>query len=125
MFWNSDSVVKIARFLALEGGTIDGRQVLHPQALAATMQQDPLDRGLSMNLFGYNYNNGAWAFPARLLGDEYPCDPWIVVMSGLSGIRVIMMPNGLIFYYFNDSESFPLKEQSKAANQVRPFCVTD
>ena len=43
-------------------------------------------------------------------------------MSGLSGIRVIMMPNGLIFYYFNDSQAFPITEQIEAANQVRSSC---
>jgi hypothetical protein len=122
MFWNADSVVKVARFLAIEGGKVNGRQVLHPQALAATMQQDPQDRGLSMNFLGYYYNNGTWAFPARLLGEHFPCEPWVTTMSGLSGIRVIMMPNGLIFYYFNDAEAFPLAGQTEAANQVRPFC---
>ena len=75
-----------------------------------------------MNFLGYYYNNGTWAFPARLLGEHFPCEPWVTTMSGLSGIRVIMMPNGLIFYYFNDAEAFPLAGQTEAANQVRPFC---
>lgn len=123
MFWNSDSVVKIARFLALEAGRIKNRQVLHPQALAATMQLDPEDRGRSMNSYGYYYNNGTWAFPVGLLGEQYACDVWVTLMSGLSGIRVIMMPNGLIFYYFNDSQAFPAREQARAANQVQPFCA--
>ena len=57
-----------------------------------------------------------------LIGEQYHCEPWVIVMSGLSGIRVIMMPNGLISYYFNDSEAFPLAGQTEAANQVRPFC---
>jgi len=122
MFWNSDSIVKVARFLAHDAGKIQGRQVLHPQALAATMQQDPEDRGLPMNFYGFYYNNGTWALPARLLGEHYHCDPWVTVMTGLSGIRVIMMPNGLIYYFFNDAQAFPLADQIEAANQVRPFC---
>jgi len=68
------------------------------------------------------YNNGTWALPARLLGEQYHCDPWVTVMTGLSGIRVIMMPNGLIYYFFNDAQAFPLADQIEAANQVRPFC---
>jgi len=90
--------------------------------LAATMQLDPEDRGRSMNFYGFYYNNGTWAFPVGLLGEQYPCDVWVTSMTGLSGIRVIMMPNGLIFYYFNDSQAFPVREQARAANQVRPFC---
>ncbi|MCZ6641344.1 MAG: hypothetical protein O7F71_07185 [Gammaproteobacteria bacterium] len=122
MFWNSDSIVKVARLLTHDEGKIQGRQVLHPQALAATMQQDPDDRGLPMNFYGFYYNNGTWALPARLLGEQYHCDPWVTVMTGLSGIRVIMMPNGLIFYFFNDAQAFPLADQIEAANQVKPFC---
>ena len=122
MFWTNDAAVKVAKLMLLENGRIDGKQVLHPRALDATMQRDPLDRGLDMRFLGFWYNNGAWAFPAKLLGERFNCNPWVTVMSGVSGVRIVMMPNGLIFYYFNDAQAFPLAEQVIAADQIAPFC---
>ena len=122
MFWTNDAVVKVAKFLLLEEGKIDGKQILHSDALKSTMQLDLDDRGLDMRFFGFWYNNGTWAFPAKVLGKRFNCNPWVTTMSGVSGIRVVMMPNGLIFYYFNDAQAFPLAEQVRAADRVAPFC---
>jgi hypothetical protein len=44
------------------------------------------------------------------------------MMSGLSGVRVFMMPNGLIYYYFNDAQAFPTVEPILAADKLRAFC---
>ena len=123
MWWTGDAIVKLARFLSIEDGRIEGRQVLHPQALAATLQRDPGDRGIQTGVGATFYNNGTWALPARVLGERFACDPWVPFMTGLSGVRVTMMPNDMIFYYFNDAQAFPLEESVIAADQVRPFCA--
>jgi hypothetical protein len=122
MWWSSDAVVKIARLMLLEGGKIDKRQVLNPEALAATMQKNLKDTGIETGFYGFRYNNNTWALPTDALGAQFSCDAYVPVMSGLSGVRVFMMPNGLIFYYFNDGQKFPAKEAIIGADKLSPFC---
>ncbi len=123
LWWTPDAIVKIARLMLIDKGVINGRQVLHPGALGATMQLDPSDRGLGTRFFGQFYNNNTWAWPVRSLGSQFWCDPFVPIMSGLSGVRVFMMPNGLIYYYFNDAQAFPGAEAIIAADKIRPFCT--
>src|SRR5262249_35038091 len=119
LWWTGDSVVKVARLMAIDGGKINGKQVLEPHALAAAMQRDPNDRGIATNFYGNYYNNGTWAFPLKLFpNNRFPCDAWMPFMTGLSGVRVAMMPNGFIFYYFDDSQSFPMLESIDVADHI-------
>jgi hypothetical protein len=119
LFWTTDSAVKIARFM-MGDGKIEDRQVVHPAALDATMQRDPNDRGMDTEFYNYLYNNNMWGI--EVTGPAYSCKPHVVWMSGLSGVRIIFMPNGLIHYYFNDAQAFPLAAQIQAANKLAPFC---
>ncbi len=121
-WWTKDAIVKLAKLLLTDGGKIGGKQVLHPQVLSDTMQQNPKDRGVDMKFYGWWYNNAAWAYPVRRLEADLSCDAWVVAMSGVSGIRVLMMPNGLIYYYFNDSEQYPFAGAIREAHQVESFC---
>ena len=43
-------------------------------------------------------------------------------MSGLSGVRTLMFPNDMIFYYFNDNQQFPYAEAVEAVHGVRSMC---
>jgi hypothetical protein len=122
MWWTGDALVKVARFMAIDGGKIDGAQVLQPQALAATLQRDPNDRGVETHFFGNYYNNGMWASPMAALGPRFACNPWVPFMTGLSGVRATLMPNDVIFYYFDDAQKYPLVEAVKAVDQIRPLC---
>jgi len=124
-FWTADALVKVARLLGNDGGAIDGEQVLAPAAVRAAMQRDPADRGIDMKFYGFWYNNGTWAYPATRQGAAYDCDVWVPFMSGLSGVRALMMPNGLLFYYFDDAQQFPYAEAVEAAHAVRSLCGTD
>ena len=122
MFWDRDSIVRLARFLSLEGGKVGDDQLLHPQALAATLFRNNRDLGLNTRMFGNRYNNGMWGAPAHLLHDSLAdCPTFVPNMSGLSGVKVFLMPNGLIFYYFNDTQQFPM-DSIAVANEVKPFC---
>ena len=125
MWWTADAIVKVARLMLLDDGVIDGKQVLHPMALSSTMQRNSQDRGMQMGFRGYMYNNNTWALPVRDLGEQFSCDPYVTLMSGLSGVRVFMMPNGLIFYYFNDAQAFPTIEAILAADKLEAVCKAD
>ena len=46
IWWIPDDLAKIANFLNVDGGTIGGEQILHPEMLAAALQRDPNDRGV-------------------------------------------------------------------------------
>ena len=123
LWWTADAIVKVARLMALDGGKIGDRQVLEPHALAAALQRDPNDRGVATYFFGNYYNNGTWAFPLALFpNNRFACGAWVPFMTGLSGVRVAMMPNGFIFYYFDDSQSFPMLESIDVADHIRPLC---
>ena len=123
MWWTADAMVKVAKLLNVDAGRIDDVQVLDPGAVAATMQRDPADRGIDMQFYGFWYNNGTWAYPATRLGRPYDCDVWVPFMSGLSGVRTLMFPNGMTFYYFNDNQQFPYAEAVEAAHAVRSLCA--
>jgi hypothetical protein len=122
MWWTTDAIVKVARLMLLDKGVINEQQVLHPGALSAAMQTDSSDRGMQTRFYGQLYNNNTWALPARLLGEQFSCDPYVAMMSGVSGVRVFMMPNGLIYYYFNDAQAFPTAEPIIAAHKLQAFC---
>lgn len=121
MFFTPDAIVKIARFMAGDG-RIDGKQIAHPAALDAAMQRNPNDRGLATNFYGLLYNNNTWALALKPFAPQYHCDPYAVMMTGLSGVRVFMLPNGVILYYFNDAEAFPTSGQIQAAGQIKAYC---
>jgi hypothetical protein len=73
----------VPNLLNAQGGMIDGEQTIHPCALAAALQLDPTDRGLSTSLVDGRYNASFWA---RRYGPNqgYSCSFWIPYMSGYS-----------------------------------------
>ncbi|MEJ2750710.1 MAG: serine hydrolase, partial [Anaerolineae bacterium] len=46
LWWVPDDLAKISNFLNVDGGAIDGEQLLQPDLLAAALQRDPNDRGV-------------------------------------------------------------------------------
>lgn len=126
LWWDSDSIVKLASFMLVNNGSIDNEPLVDPTLLDATLQRLDSDRGVDTRVLGMKYNNGMWAAPGHLLvTDLENCETWVPNMSGLSGIRVFLMPNGLIFYYFNDSLLFPTAQAISAAHQVSSLCVDE
>jgi hypothetical protein len=115
-----DDIAKLTTFLLLQGGKINGEHILHPGMLAATLQQDPTDRGVPIGSDG-SYNNAFWA---QRFGSEqgFSCDFWVVDWQGISGNVVVLMPNGIIYYYFSDSQNFVLSPAVIAADFIHPFC---
>ena len=123
MWWNRDGIVRLSKFLSIDDGRVGDRQILHPDALAETLQKKDPPQGLPMNFFGNYYNNGMWALPVhQTRPDLFQCEVWVPFMSGLSGVRVMLFPNDTIIYFFNDTQSFPIYEAVDVANQLSPFC---
>lgn len=119
LWWTPDDIAKLTTFL-LGGGKIDGDQILDPDLLAATLQQDPADRGLQIGT-NSNYNNAFWASrfgPAQ----GFECEFWVTDWQGISGNVVVLMPNGVVYYYFSDSDDFVFGPAVMEADKISPFC---
>lgn len=106
LFWIADDIAKITGFLNLDGGAVNGRQLLHPGLLAGAMQLAGDDRGVSAGP-DWQYNQGFHAF--RYGESElWPGQPefWAPFMLGYGGIVFVMMPNGTTYYYASDNDEF-------------------
>ena len=126
MWWDTDSIVKLAKFMLLDDGSIDDEPLVDPTLLNATLHRIDSDRGIDTRVFGMRYNNGMWAIPAHeRLSDLEDCETWVPFMSGLSGIQIFLLPNGMIFYYFNDAQLFPSIPALSMSHQVSALCVED
>ena len=99
-----DDIAKLSTFILLEEGKIKGEQILDADLLSATLQQDPSDRGLNIGPRSA-YNNAFWA---QRFGKEegFDCEFWVTDWQGISGNVVVLMPNGVIYYYFSDNQEF-------------------
>jgi hypothetical protein len=115
-----DDIAKLGTFLLLDGGKINGEQILHPGLLSATMQQDPKDRGMRIGSGRY-YNNAFWSQRYNE-AQGFNCEFWTLDWQGVSGNVVVLMPNGIIYYYFSDNQEFIMSPAVVAADQIHPFC---
>lgn len=124
LFWTQDDIAKIALLLNNQHGIINGIQLLNADMLADSMQQNPLDRGLTTtDTPSFSYNNGFWA--KQMTPAEFPqfsCSFWIPFMSGLGGITVVMMPNGSTYYYFSDNNEYFWYDAVLESDKLRSFC---
>lgn len=122
LFWTQDDIAKVALLLNNQNGVINGTQILQPDMLADSMQDDASDRGL--NTTGtpiFKYNNGFWA-KEFTSADGYTCSFYTPFMSGYGGITVVMMPNGATYYYFSDNEEYSWSSSVNEANKLAPHC---
>jgi hypothetical protein len=120
LWWIQDDVAKLATLLNNNGGTINDVQTLHPDLLAATMQQDPNDRGIDIGP-NWKYNNAFWSQkygPAN----GFDCEFWVPTMQGVSGNVVVLMPNGSTYYYFSDNQQFTWDAAVIESNKIAPHC---
>ncbi len=120
MWWIPDDLAKITNFLNVNGGAIDGEQLLHPSILAASLQQDPGDRGVDIDS-RRKYNNAFWAEPYGQ-ADGFDCEFWAPHMLGYSGIVVLLMPNGSTYYYASDNREFTWTQALNESDKIAPFC---
>ena len=118
MWWIPDDLAKIGNFLNIDKGMIDDVQILHPEMLAASLQQDPSDRGVKRGGQGM-YNNSFWADPFHSV---FGCEVWVPNMLGYSGIVVALFPNGITYYYASDGQEFNYYDALQATDLIAPLC---
>ena len=120
MWWVPDDLAKISNFLNVDGGMIDGKQILHPDLLAAALQRDPNDRGVDKT-YGGKYNNAFWADNYGA-SSGFDCEVWVPQMLGYSGIVVALFPNGTSYYYASDGREFTWETAVREADHIIPHC---
>jgi hypothetical protein len=120
MWWIPDDLAKISDFLNVDGGVVEGEQLLHPDLLASALQRAPDDRGVE-SYSGGLYNNAFWA---NSYGESegFDCEDWVVQMQGYSGIVVALMPNGASYYYASDGREFSWDAAVQEADKIIPHC---
>ena len=116
-----DDLAKLAAFVALDRGAHQDAQLVDADQLAAALQTKKSDPGLQATDENFRYNNGFWAWNAAgVLGCETPS--WIPFMSGFGGVSVVLMPNGVIYYYVSDNQEFAWSRALQAANLYDNMC---
>ncbi|MCP4417613.1 MAG: hypothetical protein GY805_13395, partial [Chloroflexi bacterium] len=120
LWWVQDDIAKIATLLQNNGRSANGDQILHPDLVAAALQNNPDDRGVEIDSRN-QYNNAFWAtsYGAR---DGYDCEFWVPQMQGISGVVVVLMPNGSTYYYFSDNQEFRWNAAVTESNKIAPHC---
>jgi len=130
LFYVPDDVVKIARFLNSDRGTINGAQVLDPARLTESLFRTantglPVPDHASASRGVTHYENAFWAkHITRADFPQYTCNFWIPYMSGYGGITILLLPNGVIYYVFSDANEFNWLNAVHEINKLKPFCGT-
>jgi hypothetical protein len=119
--YEPDDIARLAHWLLVDDGRIDGESVLIARLFNAAMQRDPDDRGLPAASPLIRYNNGFWA---RDVAEFIDCDHpvWVPFMVGVGGIEVVMFPNDTIYYYFSDGYVHRWRLAAAESNKIRGFC---
>jgi CubicO group peptidase (beta-lactamase class C family) len=118
-WWIPNDIARIGTFL-LEGGRINGEQILQPDLLAAALQQNPNERGVKID--GQRmYNNSFWA-NRYTKSNGYECEFWVTQMLGVSGNVVALFPNGITYYYFSDNREFTWDAALQESDKIAPLC---
>lgn len=120
LWWIPDDIAQIATLLNNNGGKIHGKQILHPDLLAAAMQKNPRDRGVKIDSQRM-YNNAFWA-NRYTRSQGFACEFWVMQMLGVSGNVVAMMPNGITYYYFSDNQEFTWEAALREVDKIIPLC---
>jgi hypothetical protein len=115
-----DDVAKLGQWL--NPLSASARAQLDERMLRSALQLDAKDRGLASTADGtLLYNDGFWA--ARLddlLGCEGPV--FVPFMSGFGGVSIVLLPNGVTYYYFSDGNEFGFRRAIYAAARLHPYC---
>lgn len=117
-----DDIARIGQFLAAPGTPrIEGKAVLDEREAAIALQRDPHDRGLTTLDESFRYARGFWAHDiSRYIGCAEPV--WVPYMAGFGGLTVLLMPNGLVYYYVSDGGAYRWARAAIEAHRMRPMC---
>lgn len=121
LVFHRDDIARIARFLTLARGRLEGTPFFSEVTFDAAMQRSPADVGLTAIDESFRYNKGFWAHDiSRYIGCDNPV--WVPYMAGYGGINVILFPNDTVYYYFSDGGMFRWSRAAIASNRIRNMC---
>jgi len=120
LWWIPDDLAKIGTFLIRDHGKINGEQILQPDLLAASLQQNLDDRGVQIDSQRM-YNNSFWA-NHYTTSNGFDCEFWVTQMLGVSGNVVALFPNGITYYYFSDNQEFTWDAALRESDKIIPLC---
>lgn len=119
LFFHHDDAAKIGQFLN-DGAIWDNRELLDKEMFEEVINPKR-DSSLVANKEDLRYDNGFWFFDVEgtVLCTETGLIPY---MAGYGGIKIILLPNNTIYYYFSDNFDNVWKEGVYESNRIRPFC---
>jgi len=121
LWWSVDDVAKLAEVMHNHGRTPDGAQLLHPELVAQAMQRTP-DRGF-LTGSGERYRLGFWASKfSPAVDPAFECTFYTPYMSGNGGVTILLLPNGMTYYYFSDNGEFVWLDAVKETHRMRSHC---
>ena len=120
LIYHRDDAARLAGFLAVDEGKVGGTAMLDGAMLRRAMRRDPAQRGMPAGP-GFDYVDGVWA---RDLAPVLKCASpvWAPFMSGYGGISIVMLPDGVQYYYFGDSQVWDWSPAAVEINKIRPIC---
>ena len=120
LVYHRDDVLRAARFMA--GDTVvGGKPYLDRGLLDEALQRTDPGGGFEAIAPLLRYRHGVWARDvAPMVGCKRPV--WTPYMSGYGGISIVMFPNGVIFYAFNDENQFDWGAAIPVVDHIRKLC---
>jgi len=121
LYFEPGDVARIAQLLdpGVPLAGVDER--LYREAL----QRDPARRGQPVpGEPALLYQHGFWAL--RIEGLPGCADPvYVPFMSGYGGLSVVLMPNGVSYFYFSDGGDFRFARAVRESARIHPYCGAD
>ena len=120
LVFHRDDVLRAARFMAGDAA-VGGKAYLDRGLLDEALQRAEPGGGFEAIAPLLRYRHGVWARDvAPMVGCKRPV--WTPYMSGYGGISIVMFPNGVIFYAFNDENHFDWGAAIPVVDHIRKLC---
>ncbi|MCC2614674.1 choice-of-anchor D domain-containing protein [Aestuariibacter halophilus] len=121
MTWHKDDMIKLGQVIN-DRGVINGQQVM-----SAAIMDDMLLKGGDLGLETYGaestYLNGVWTYDMGQRSTPLcPTGSWVSYMSGYGGIGIVMFPNGAVYYFVSDSNSFAFGGAEAELHKISNIC---
>ncbi len=121
LFYHHDDAAKIGQFL-IDGATVEGK-TLFDEELYSEIIYPSIDSSLQGTHDKLRYDNGFWFLDVSEEKELCAHNDLIPYLSGYGGIRIYLLPNNTIYYYFSDNFQKVWKEGIGESNNIRPFCT--
>jgi len=122
LIYHRGDIARLAQWLGADQGRLGGRSMLDAALLNRALQRRTPPQGLQAGGPRFRYADGFWA---EDIGPALHCPHavWAPFMSGFGGISVVLLPNGVAYYYFGDSGIFDWTAAAAEVEKIRPMCA--